>query len=387
MLQELLWKKKAKGQIVAAAVGAVVGLLLLLAAVQFYADLQALTGGAGGSEQFVQINKRVNIFNTLGVKSTFTDAEVAELAAQPFVRDVGRFTPNRFKVGARSRTLGFYTELFLESVPGQFLDVRDSRFAWSPDDREVPILMSRDYLALYNFGFAPSQGLPQFTPGTIQKVTVELTLRAGNQRRSYQARIIGFSDRINSILVPESFMTYHNERLGSGEQEGSSRLILQVDNPLAKDFRAYLKEKGYEVSSGRLLGGQFGTLLEIAVLVLALFGGIIVGLSVLVFLLNFQLFITQSARDVELLLQLGYRQDTLINVLFKNLALVFGVVLVVSVGLLFVLRHFFTTAFVAQGFSLPGGLHVSVWLTLLAFVGVFFFLNYTNIRREVARLG
>ena len=387
MLQQLLWKKKAKGQIAAAAVGATVGLLLLLAAVQFYADLRALTGGRGSGEQFVQINKQVNIFNTLGVKSTFTEAEIAELEDQPFVRGVGRFTPNRFEVGARSSTLGFYTELFLEAVPDRYLDVEDGRFRWEAGDREVPIIMSRDYLALYNFGFAPSQGLPQFTPGTIQRVTVELILRAGSQRRSYDARIIGFSDRINSILVPESFLDYHNERMGRDAQEGSSRLILQVDNPLAQDFRAYLADKGYEVSSGRLLGGQFGTLLELAVLILGLFGAVIVGLSILVFLLNFQLFISQSAEDIRLLLQLGYRQASIIRVLFKNLAILFGIVLVVSLVLLYLLRGLAIGTFAEQGFTLGGGLHPTVWLAALAFAGLFFLLNYRNIRREVVALG
>ena len=386
MLQQLLWKKKSKGQIAAAAVGAVVGLLLLLAAVQFYADLRALTGGQGSGDQFVQVNKRVNIFNTLGVKNTFTEEEITDLEAQPFVQSVGRFTPNRFKVGARSSTLGFYTELFLEAVPDQFIDVQDSRFRWEAGDREVPIIMSRDYLALYNFGFAPSQGLPQFTPGTIQKVSVELVLRNGSRSQSYNGRIIGFSDRINSILAPESFISYHNERFGSGAQEGSSRLILQVDNPLAKEFRAYLDDKGYEVSSGRLLGGQFGTLLEIAVLILAVFGGVIVGLSILVFLLNFQLFISQSAGDIRLLLQLGYQEQSIIKVLFRNLAILFGGVLVVSLVLLFVLRYFAVAAFAGQGFNLSSGLHISVWLALLVFAGLFFFLNYTNIKKEVEAL-
>ena len=387
MLQQLLWKNKSKWQIAAATLGAVIGLLLLLAAVQFYADLTQLLGGKSGKEEFVQVNKQVNFFNTLGVKNTFTEEEIAELEAQPFIQQVGQFTSNQFKVGARSELLGFYTELFFESVPEAFVDVKDPRFSWSEGDREVPIILSRDYLALYNFGFAPSQGLPQFTPGTIQKVSMDLVLRDDAGRRAtYTGRIVGFSDRINSILVPESFMTSLNARMGSATKKAASRLILQVDNPLAKDFRAFLTEKGYEVSSGRLLGGQFGTLLEMAVGILALFGVVIVGLSLLVFLLNFQLFISQSAADIRLLLQLGYKTDQIIKVLFRNLAILFGGVLLVSLLLLYLSRGYLVSTFAEQGFQLQPGLHVGVWLAALLFAGIFFALNYTNIRRHVHQL-
>ena len=143
------------------------------------------------------------MFNTLGARSTFTDEEIEDLRSQDFIEAVGVFVSNQFKVNASSQMLGFYTELFFESVPDEFIDVSNSRWQWSKGDPEIPVILSRDYLALYNFGFAPSQGLPQFTPNTISKVSMDVNISGNGLRKTFQGRIIGFSDRINSILVPQ----------------------------------------------------------------------------------------------------------------------------------------------------------------------------------------
>ena len=156
--------------------------------------------------------------------------------------------------------LGFYTELFFESIPDEFVDVSNSRWQWSKGENEIPIILSRDYLALYNFGFAPSQGLPQFTPNTIGKLSMDVNISGNGLTQNFQGRIIGFSDRINSILVPQSFMNWANENFGETQKPQSSSLILKTNNPYSPELNDYLEQNKYEVSSGRLIGGQLTTL-------------------------------------------------------------------------------------------------------------------------------
>lgn len=387
ILNKLLWKRKNRWQIIGAAAGALVGLLLLLNALQLHVDLnKLLQGNSNSNDHFVQINKKVNLFNTLGVKTTFSDAEIEKIRSQNFVKSVGIFTPNQFKVSASSRLLGFYTELFFEAVPDKFLDIRESRFQWKKGQNELPVILSRDYLALYNFGFAPSQGLPQFTQNTIKRVSLDINISGNGLRKTFQGRIVGFSDRINSILVPLPFMEWANATFGSGTPGGSSRLIMAVDNPLAQDLTDFLKENNYEISAGRLIGGQFSILLNIVISSIAFIGLIIVLLSVLIFILNFQLIISKSSEDIRLLLQLGYKPAQISAILTRQLSILFAVVIALTILLLLALRSLIVGGFGAQGFALAGGLHWSVYLTGLLFSVLFLALNYRNIKRNVLRL-
>ena len=237
ILQKLFWGNGFWERMSGAVLGAFLGLLLLLSAVQFYQDVATLLdNGQSDNGHFIQLNKKVNIFNTIGGVSGFAKEELDEIARQSSVKSIGTFQSNSFKAGAYSELLGFYTELFFESIPNEFLDVEEPGFRWSEGQETIPFLVARDYLALYNFGFAPSQGLPQISTKSAQKLVMDVKLEGNGKIATFQGRIVGFSDRINSILVPASFMDWANGQFGDdkGKQKAPSRIMLQVDTPLDK---------------------------------------------------------------------------------------------------------------------------------------------------------
>ena len=123
------------------------------------------------------------------------------------------------------------TMLFFESIPTEFIDVADRDWKFDPSKPEVPVIMSRDYLSLYNFGFAASQGLPQISEGIVSKVPLQFTLRGNGHNETLKGRIVGFSNRLNTIVVPQDFMKWSNERYGSGIERNPSRLIVEVNSP------------------------------------------------------------------------------------------------------------------------------------------------------------
>ena len=385
LVNQLLWKYKSKWQITGAAVGGFIGLLLLLFALQVWFDVQYLLYGNKEADEYVTINKRVGLLNLLGARASFDEAEIKALQSQPFVKASGAYTPNQFKVSARSRSIGFYTELFFESVPDEFLDVETGKFQWTPGDNTLPIIMSKDYLSLYNFGFAISQGLPQLTPTTIQKVSLEITVYGNGKAGTFQGRIVGFSDRINSVLAPASFLNWANQQYGEGASD-ISRLILLVNNPGNPAFRQYLEDHNYEIGSGRLIGSRTAVLLNTLVSVIAFIGAIIVILSVMIFVLNFQLLISQSSADIRLLLQLGYKTGFLSNILIKKWVMLFGMVALVSVATLTVTRIYLVQYFSDQGIELPGFIHPMVYLAGVAAIAGIVFINIWNIRGSVAKL-
>jgi hypothetical protein len=386
LLDELLWQSNNKWQIRGASLGVFIGLFLLLLSAQTFFDLQTLMGESSSRDRYVVINKEVNFFNTLGASAAFTEEEISELREQSFVRSVGIFTSNQFKVSATSKTLGFYTDLFFESVPDEYLDLNNSRFRWEEGDSRLPIILSRDYLALYNFGFAPSQGLPQFTPGTIQKVSMEIILKSPSRRQSFSGQIVGFSDRFNSILVPQEFMDWANEAFGSGEAL-PSRLILEVDNPLSRDLNNFLDEQNYEISSGRLIGGQFATLISLVLGILGFIGLTIVLLAFLIFSLNFQLLIARARQKISLLIQIGYRRRQIYGLLENRLLRQLLIVLVFTLIALTLCRFFQVQWLYNQGFSVSAWPHWVVILLAVLFSALFIFLNFRSIRRSVEKLG
>jgi hypothetical protein len=74
-------------------------------------------------------------------------------------------------------------------------------------DNSVPIILPKNYLDLYNFGFAESHSMPKISEGMIGLVALDVTIFGRGDREQLKGRIAGFSNRINTILVPETFMT------------------------------------------------------------------------------------------------------------------------------------------------------------------------------------
>ncbi len=385
LLHRLLWGNKNKWQIYGAALGAFLGLFLVLTAFQFYHDLQTLLGGSD-ADQYVIINKKVSLYNTLGASPSFSEEEIDTLGQQSFIQEVGIFNSNQYKVAASSPSLGFYTELFFESVPDEFIDINTGRFQWEEGQGEIPIIMSRQYLALYNFGFAPSQGLPQFTPNTIGRLSVDIIVRGRGGRRTFQGRIVGFSDRINSIIVPASFLEWSNQRFGSTAKSEPSRVILKTDNPYAPELQSFLSGNNYEISSGNMIGGQLPNLLRGIITAIAVIGLIIVLLSILVLVLNFQLIISQSKEDIRLLLQLGYKNKQVSEVLTRRLLRLFGLIIIGVIASVAISRLWFVSWFETKGLSISAGLHWSVYLFGVILIGLLIFLNINSIRKSVESL-
>ena len=110
---------------VAAGAGLSIALLLILSAVQIQVNYHELLYGTSNQDSianFLVINKKIDgnsLTNTLSAK------DIQQLKSQPFVQSIGQLTSSRFKVSAQSPSerFPFYTDLFFESVPNEFIDV------------------------------------------------------------------------------------------------------------------------------------------------------------------------------------------------------------------------------------------------------------------------
>ena len=61
----------------------------------------------------------------------------------------------------------------------------------------------------------------------------------------FRGKIIGFSNRINSILVPYSFLSWANENYGFHSEDRISRLVIVTKDPTNPEIVSFLEKNGY----------------------------------------------------------------------------------------------------------------------------------------------
>ena len=309
----ILWQDHSRTHLIWAFLGTLAGFVLLLAGIQFYTDLKNVLAENRDllDPEYIVINKKVNIGQTLGLESGFSQKEIEEIRAQPFADRVDPFLSNAFPVSGyteNERFPDFYTELFFEAIPDEYIDVKSEDWHWDPVKGTIPIIIPQDYLNLYNFGFAPSQGLPQVPKGIISMINFRIRLRGqgtGNYD-DYTGRIVGFSNRIHSILVPLDFLQWANDKYGYFKKAEPSQVILVSKDPTDPSIVRFLDEKGYDTIREKLKSSRMNIILKFLISFLVAVAGIIIGLAFLVFLISLQLMISRSSDKIRRLNKLGF---------------------------------------------------------------------------------
>ena len=364
-----------------ASIGVFIGLLLLLFAMQVYLDVQILIHGAKDSNILV-LNKKV----TSAKERTFSLDEIEDMKKQSFFNQVETFESSNFEVWADIDRLGVSTLLFFQSVPNNFIGIDTSEFTWKEGDEVLPIIMANDYLTLYNFGFSSGQGLPKMSSDMIS--TVEFDVRVGNKNKSkvFKAYICGFTNNINSILVPKSFIKYANKEFGQLKSKAASQVAVSTDNPYNKNLEKYLVDHDLEISRGGLIGAELKSALYLMIFLVLMIGSIIIGLSLLVFVLNFQLLIAQSSSDIKLLMEIGFKHQKITSNLSKKLIVTFVIIVFLVFSILYPLKYFMTGPLIQQGFDkLSLVVHPMVVISGIAFSLIFILTNYVVIKSNVKK--
>lgn len=310
------------------AFGAFAGLLLLWVPMQLYADLSGSLSVKNEmfSDHFLVLNKEVTFMKALGAApDVFTEQEVNDLAQVPGVQAVGAFASNSFRAMASADYNGasmFRTELFFESVPDRFLDQKPKGWNWEPEDEDVPVILPADYLALYNFGFAPGQGLPQISEELARMSDFSILISGNGTQQTFKGRIAGFSDRINTILAPQSFLHHCNELYGQTDAKPPSRIIVETSD--ADALGEVLKKKGYETNRESLRAGKTQAIARkvlSASLILAL---VVMLISFGSFLQFSDLLLARSEAEIKSMAYLGFGHGYIGNILFRQVLSLVG---------------------------------------------------------------
>lgn len=397
LISKLLRKNTSPARLAGFLVSNFIGLAIIGAGLQFYLDARSIWQKEDSflKSDYLAINKIIDASHTLGSASVeFSPEEIDDLRRQPWVKRVGAFSRADFNVHASvaldtgsgaGRSMS--TAMFFEAVPDDFLDIEGDGFTWEEGSADVPVIISKDYLALYNFGFANAAGLPRLSETLISGIPLRLSLSSedGAHRLQMAGHVAGYSNRFNTILVPENFLRHMNSILApagtpAGRPDMPSRLIVDVSSPGDAAIAPWLAERGWEVAGDKSASSATYLLKVVTGIVMAV-GSVITLLSVLILVLSMSLLMEKNRRRLHSLLMLGYRTATVARPYWRITAIIGSGAGVLSFIAVLLLRSFYLAPLVGMGAS-PSGL----WLTallLLTLTIIITLLNCLSITRRV----
>ncbi len=323
------------------------GLLIVLLGYQFYKDVSPVFTGEDSfmKSNYIIVEKKVGAGNTLsGRSNAFTKQDVDNINVANFANNLGAFTSTQYTVTARMGISGtniLNSEIFLESIPDDFVDAPKGTWSYKPGDKIVPVILPRSYIAMYNFGFAQSRSLPKISDGLVGMIDFDLFVQGTNGNGSFKGKVIGFSSRVSSILVPQAFMDWSNHTFAPGKNQAPTRLILEPDNSKTEQMTSYLDRHGFEVEDDKLDAEKTTYFLRFMVTMVMMVGLVISVLSFYILMLSIYLLVQKNSSKLENLLFIGYsprqvaRPYQLLTI-FLNLG-----VLVVALAVVFFVRDYY----------------------------------------------
>ena len=393
-MNRLVWKLLRQhisiGQLTGFFLANLFGMLIVLLSVQFYRDVLPVftQGDSFMKKNYIIATKKISALGSFtGRSNTFSPKEIEEMKEQSFTESVGAFTPSLFKVsaglGMQEAGIHLSTEMFFESVPDEYVDVSLDNWHFDESAQVIPIIIPRNYLNLYNFGFAQSRSLPKLSEGLMSLIQMDIMMRGNGRVEQYKGNIVGFSNRLNTILVPQSFMEWANKNFAPNAEAQPARLIIEVSNPADSSIAGYFQKKGYETEDGKLDAGKTTYFLRLIVGIVLGVGLFISILSFYILMLSIFLLLQKNTTKLESLLLIGYSPN---RVALPYQILTVGlniVVLLLSIGLVTWLRSYYIESIRLLFPQLEtGSLWAAIGMGILLFL-IVSIINILAVKRKV----
>ncbi len=306
-------------KLIVSSIGLILGVLLYSLTVYFALQFFSPVSNVDSQKDYLIISKTVEP-GISDAKLRFSDEELNGVKAIAGIEDVSGFLSNHFSASASTNFLfrhsNYHSEIFLEAVPDKFLDFDVKNFEWNEDSETVPLIISADFLALYNFGFAPSRGLPRITPEVVNTIPLNLYVSGKSGSKEFKARVEGVSQRISTILVPYGFLEKMNDMYGDSSTAFRKLIVKsEKDNDKLLD---YISRNNLKILNSNSFNYRYRRTLILALNILAGAGLLFVILSFLVFYTNSFLKILSSQPEIETLYLLGNNTRKISGIFIKD---------------------------------------------------------------------
>lgn len=394
MVLKILKYKISKSQLLGFTFANIIGLSIILLGIQLYNDLTPVLSSKDSflQDEYIVLTKGVSSLGSIiGKGGHFSQAEIDELKKQPFVDGIGEFQASHFNVradiGFVGKQFGITTDMFFESVPDSFVDIDHKSWSDVVVGGKVPIIVPRSYLDLYNFGFAATRSLPNISEGLINMISLDLKLYGNGVREDYVGQIVGFSKRLNTILVPDAFLRRLNQTMSLEKENKPLRLIIKVENSSDPALAQFIKDKKYLVDGNQLDTGKARYFLNISISIVLFIGILICFLACYVLVLSVYLLMEKNIYSLENLVLLGYSNGPITRpylLIAGVLTLTSSVVSILAVYIGKFIYHPFLTSVVSQPVAkgLSGYTYLFAGLLFISIVVI----SYIVIKRKVQRI-
>ena len=453
-LRSCLASRGPRRELLIASFGCFIGTTLLLLAIQLYQDATKFLMQNESPKNYFTINKKIEggaLLNLAKNEDSFDQLELESIEKLPGVQKLGGFVRNKFPLTLNiwpSGKIGLgaaaKTDLFFESIPDEFLDLIPKEWDWEENASTIPIMVPKFYLDLWNFGLAPSRvEYPALSSDAAKGMPIEIFI-GKNKETTLQGRFVAFSKRINSVLVPESFLHWANQKFGfpdSGDffflwkdgtiegppqsradlsnlktlsefesweisplgspaarspitslfnQENTkvqpSRIILEIADAPSPALLSYVDNNGYEIN--REFPDQ--DLIKKALHRL-LFGMIGVGillsiLSITTFATSFKLVISRSAEHVKNLLLLGFFPSQIAQIFYQRFQKLFLFIMLGSIILCIMSKYLIVQKVTEYGIEMDLNLYGFTLCVAMLYSLIFLLINKKIINQSVEDL-
>ena len=377
-MRQLFFKYQNKKQLALALIGTFLGLFFLFTSLHFLHKIY--TYGENSemlSKNTIVIQKKVTSGPLLGLNNPeFSDEQIDEVRSMEFVESCDPIRSNTFDVVLSiddPLIPAFNSNIYVQSVHEDYLDVKTDHWDWDEGSKTLPIIMPRDFLMMMN-NFLSASNIPQLSDDLVLDLKIDLNIGPRNYRETIHARIVGFTNELSSILVPDSFLNWANQKYGEKEKEVISQLVVKSKDGQFGLLEDYLKENEFESKKSQLLIAKLKSTLGVLLTIISAISLLAVFLSILVLIQYLQLIMTKNDYEIRTLLRLGHAPNQLIQVFLRYFMSLFSVVVVLSLLLFIPAKYYLQQIFISNGISLDSSLSIYLFL-LVFFVFIVFALS------------
>jgi hypothetical protein len=394
MLRKLLFRNSTNFQFVFATAGALVGLTALLLSFNLMLDVRSFHSSE--KELFgpnsVVIQKKVTKLTTIGMNNTeFTPEDIEMLRSKEFITDVAPFQSADFKVGI-SEVPGdglphFYADMFFQAIPDRFMDV-DVDWSWNEKSEYIPIVLPRDFIMIINYGFAQSQGINQISEELLMAARLTIHIDGNGKKTTMIGRVVGFSQKISSILVPESFLHYANGIYSNGNIINPSRVFITTKDDSYGELEELMDEMNLDISQASIDVAKIKTIITVVIGIFGVAALLIMLLSLMGFVQYSQLMLSKVSYEIRTLIRIGYSVKSIVMTFIIQMIVIFGIITVCSIVIMMIVNVLVVNVWLDEnGIHLEkSGMGPSVILAVLCF-GLFIGSNFLSVRKTIFKLG
>ncbi|XOV67468.1 MAG: FtsX-like permease family protein [Fluviicola sp.] len=332
MLNKLLFRNQDKRQLVIAMIGAFLGITFLVTSIHYLIKVQEFGEGNDvlGPNTIV-VQKKVtdaSVFNLS--KTDFSKESIDEIRNLPFVSKAQPVISRGlyFEKDDNKVPVDFGTDVFVQTVDAEFLDMDSVKWNWNEESGHVPIVLPRQFLVMLNT-YAASRNIPQVSESLAKRIRFKLTLESPDRKKkeSHKAYIVGFTNSVASILVPEEYMTYANEKYSPNEEQKVTQLMISSKDGQFGKMEEYMNKHGLESAESEMDLSRLKSIVGTLFLVVIGISVIAVFVAGLVLIQYMQLLITRNLYEVRTLMRIGYHPKELVMKFFKYFSIIFAIVI------------------------------------------------------------